>query len=126
MDRKDRSLKNTIIEDSLLTSADCIFLHCLDVCSEFPLTKMSFIEFESGREKDKMRQELREARNDLLKQVSGSGCLLYASYNVEFRVHRLRKDQNFAMSVKCRKCYEETINGCYLQCPKNLLPMRNC
>lgn len=33
---------------------------------------MSFIQFESGREKDKMREELREARNDLLKQVSGS------------------------------------------------------
>lgn len=31
--------------------------------------KMSFIQFESGRDKDRVREELREARNTLLKQV---------------------------------------------------------
>lgn len=30
---------------------------------------MSFIQFESGREKEKARQELREARAELLQQV---------------------------------------------------------
>lgn len=31
---------------------------------------MSFIEFESGREKEKARQELREVRAELLRRVS--------------------------------------------------------
>lgn len=33
---------------------------------------MSFIEFESGWEKEKARQELREVREELLKRVSHS------------------------------------------------------
>lgn len=89
------------------------------------ITKMSFIQFESGREKDKMREELREARNDLLKQVN---CPVIATKRCQILFQlfcRLKKDQNCRMSVKYRNCYEETINGCYLQCQKNSMLMQN-
>lgn len=41
---------------------------------------MSFIEFESGREKDRMREELRQARNDLLKKVSASKFVIILTF----------------------------------------------
>lgn len=38
---------------------------------------MSFIEFESGWEKEKARQELREVRTELLKRVSHNKIILF-------------------------------------------------
>lgn len=102
-------------------------VYCLNV--RFYLDKMSFIQFESGREKDKLREELRAARNDLLKQVNNDDKRFISIIDnilFMFSVLRQRNDRNFETSEKCRKHCEERTNGCYHLCQRNLKPMRRC
>lgn len=53
--------------------SSCLFTFCYrETFSWIFRSRMSFINFESGREKEKIREELREAREKLLAKVCWS------------------------------------------------------
>lgn len=75
---------------------------------------MSFIEFESGWEKEKARQELREARAELLKRVMYLRNIFF-DVNVVLKLiylYRQRRMQNAEMKKSSRESSAVRTNGC--------------